>query len=70
MNTQWKKSSRSAQNGQCVEVAELAGDLIGVRDSKDNLPGCPILTFPGTEWNLFLSGVMAGEFDLRPDASA
>jgi hypothetical protein len=32
----WKKSSWSAENGNCVEVAELPGNNIGVRDSKDN----------------------------------
>jgi hypothetical protein len=32
----WKKSSRSASDGHCVEVAHMPEVTIGVRDSKDN----------------------------------
>ncbi|WP_190819728.1 DUF397 domain-containing protein [Saccharopolyspora pogona] len=31
---QWRKSSRSASGGNCVEVG-FAPDAIGIRDSKD-----------------------------------
>ena len=31
---QWRKSSRSTQQGQCVEVADVTG-AIAVRDSKN-----------------------------------
>ncbi|NDU73565.1 DUF397 domain-containing protein [Actinomadura sp. DSM 109109] len=30
----WRKSTHSGGNGECIEVARLAG-AIGVRDSKD-----------------------------------
>jgi hypothetical protein len=46
----WIKSSYSAQQGECVEVAELPGGSRAVRDSKD--PG-PVLTFTADAWRRF-----------------
>jgi hypothetical protein len=66
----WRKSSWSAQNGNCVEFAELSGDVIGVRDSKDKSPDRPILVFARPEWESFLAGVVAGEFDSGTTAHA
>jgi Domain of unknown function (DUF397) len=60
----WKKSSRSAQNGHCLEVAQLSASSIGVRDSKDNAPDRPVLIFEREEWESFLRGINAGDFDL------
>ena len=58
--TQWRKSSYSSANGQCVEVAHL--DLaIAVRDSKN--PDQAALVFSTSEWDAFVAGVKAGEFD-------
>jgi hypothetical protein len=62
----WIKSSLSAYNGNCVEVAGLASDLIRVRDSKN--PGGGILNFTSAEWDAFIGGVRNGEFDRRPGA--
>ena len=39
----WIKSSLSFANGNCVEVASLAGGEIGVRNSRDR--GGPVLRF-------------------------
>ena len=60
----WKKSSLSAHNGNCVEIAKLRIGVYGVRDSKDVDLGHTVLAFSRTEWRYFLEGVKAGEFDL------
>jgi hypothetical protein len=62
-DARWRKSTWSAANGNCLEFAELPGDVIGVRDSKDNAPDRPILVFARAEWESFIAGVVAGEFD-------
>ncbi len=59
---QWHKSTRSGTQGNCVEVAYLSGDRIGVRDSKN--PDGPVLTFTPAEWEAFVAGAKDGEFDL------
>ncbi|MFC0863692.1 DUF397 domain-containing protein [Sphaerimonospora cavernae] len=56
----WWKSSRSANNCACVEVALIADGKVGVRDSKD--PDGPALVFTPAEWDAFLGGVEDGEF--------
>ncbi|MDF5753957.1 DUF397 domain-containing protein [Spongiactinospora sp. TRM90649] len=58
----WLKSSYSG-GGNCVEVSVASG-AIGVRDSKQ--PGGALLRFTAEEWNAFVVGVKAGEFDLTP----
>jgi Domain of unknown function (DUF397) len=59
----WKKSSAS-NSGGCVEVAH-EGPWLLVRDSKD--PAGPQLRFNAREWNAFLTGVRANEFDWPTD---
>jgi hypothetical protein len=64
----WIKSSFSAHNGNCVEVAGLADDMIRVRDSKNPRGG--ILNFTTGEWDAFVGGVRNGEFDRKRSLSA
>lgn len=60
----WIKSSLSSYNGNCVEVAGLADDIIRVRDSKNPRGG--VLNFTQAEWDAFVGGVRMGEFDRTP----
>ncbi|WP_406274044.1 DUF397 domain-containing protein [Nocardia sp. NBC_00881] len=56
----WFKSSHSSGQTDCVEVAWLEGDRVGVRDSKN--PIGPALIFTPGEWDVFMAGVIDGEF--------
>ncbi|HVV13322.1 DUF397 domain-containing protein [Amycolatopsis sp.] len=59
----WEKSFASEPNGgSCVEVNIGGSGLIGVRDTK--LVDSPVFVFDTAEWQAFLTGVKAGQFDL------
>jgi Domain of unknown function (DUF397) len=58
----WNKSSFCMANGnQCVEVAHLPGGGVAIRDSKDRSKAAH--TFDRGEWDAFIAGAKAGEFD-------
>jgi uncharacterized protein DUF397 len=58
----WCKSSASNPSGCCVELAELPGHQVAVRDSQD--PTGPALVFGRAEMAEFLRGLREG----RPGA--
>ncbi len=55
--TEWRKSSYSSGNGQCVETAVL-GTVVATRDSKD--PDGPALLFSAAAWAAFVADVKTG----------
>ena len=62
----WRKSSFSQGTGGgdgCVEVAFLPEGDVAFRDTKDRTR--PAHRYTAAEWDAFLAGVRAGEFD-RP----
>jgi hypothetical protein len=61
-DAQWRTSSRSGGNGNCVEVAFLDDGTVAVRDSKDR--GGAVLIFTPAEWDAFIGGAADHEFDL------
>ena len=62
MDATWAKSSFSFSNGNCVEVAELPGGSVGVRDSQD--PAGPVLKFTRDGWDTFLAGARRGKSEV------
>jgi hypothetical protein len=57
---EWKKSSLSFANGNCVEFRALANGDVQLRNSKKPKK---FLTFTPGEWDAFVGGVSNGEFD-------
>ena len=60
-HAEFRKSSYSGQNAQCVEVAIAADGGRWLRDSKNR--NQPPYYFTVDEWNAFIRGVKDGEFD-------
>jgi hypothetical protein len=59
----WRTSSRSNDQGLCVEVADnlaRTAGVVAVRDSKD--PAGPALTVRPTQWAAFVEAIRLGRF--------
>jgi hypothetical protein len=56
----WRKSRYSSPSGNCVEVAELPGGAVAIRDSRD--AGGPALIFTRAEWDAFAGRARDGDF--------
>jgi hypothetical protein len=57
----WRRSSRCGSHGSCVEISDLGGGTVGVRDGKTP-DTSPVLVFDSEAWLAFVSGIKAGEF--------
>ncbi|MFE7116105.1 DUF397 domain-containing protein [Streptomyces sp. NPDC057654] len=55
----WRKSSASGPQNNCVEIADLPGGAVAIRDSKDT--SSEPLRFNASEWTAFRQGVISGE---------
>jgi hypothetical protein len=59
----WRKSRRSNPSGNCVELAELGGGAIAVRDSRQR--SGPALIYSRTEITILINQARSGGLD-RP----
>ncbi len=57
------RTSSFCSLGDCVEVGQLPGGAVAVRDTKDR-ERATSLVFTSEEWTAFVAGVKNGEFDL------
>jgi len=58
----WQTSTRSGNQGNCVEVAVSDDGLrVGIRDTKNRAGG--IVVVPAASWVAFVSGVRTGAFE-------
>lgn len=58
---QWHKSSRSTNQGHCVEVA-FGESAVATRDSK--APDAGALVFGWARWSSFVAALSHGRFDI------
>ncbi|WP_214410059.1 DUF397 domain-containing protein [Sphaerisporangium fuscum] len=58
----WRKATKSGSDqGNCLEVAPLAGGRVGVRDTE--APEKEPFVLSASVWSAFIDGAKKGEFD-------
>jgi hypothetical protein len=57
----WRKSTRSNNGGNCVEVALNLPGIVAIRDIKN--PDCPALVVSPEVFREFTAALRSGEFD-------
>lgn len=57
----WVKSGRSGAQGNCVELAELTGGAVAMRNSR--FPDGPALVYTRAEIQALVLGAKDGDFD-------
>lgn len=67
LDNHWQKSRYSGTQ-DCVEVRHTPEGRVEMRDSK--APEMGTLKFSESEFNAFLNGIKAGDFDLPEDEAA
>ncbi len=56
----WRKARASGPEHNCVEIADLPGGGVAVRDSKN--PQLTPLRYTAAEWSMFREALVSGEF--------
>ena len=58
---EWQTSSFSMGAGNCLQVRRAVSGIVVVRNSRD--PEGSMVSFTPAEWDAFIAGAKAGEFD-------